>query len=257
MGKRVIAPALAALLGIALVTATAAQMGGMHGGMGMGRRHGGGMMGMHQPPHPIGVMMNGRMMHFDTPPMMMGGRVMVPMRGVFEHMGARVKWDDRTRTVTGTRSGREVELTVGKPEAVVDGRRVRLETPPQMYQSRVYVPLRFISESLGADVSWDQGAHQVQIASAAPDPGNESAASDPTNTVARGKVVYTENRCDACHTINGKGGTVGPNLSHVGSSLSKAAIEEQVRNGGGGMPAFKDISQKDLDALADYLGSLK
>jgi mono/diheme cytochrome c family protein len=252
MGKRVTAPALAALLAVALATMTAAQMGGgmgrMHGGMGMGHMHGGGMMGMHQPPHPIGVMMNGQMMHFDSPTMMMGGRVMVPMRGVFEHMGARVKWDERTQTVTGTKSGREVRLTVGKPEAVVDGRTVRLETPPQI-----------ISESLGADVSWDQSAHQVRIASAA---ASEAAAADgpapdPESTVARGEIVYTRNRCDACHTINGEGGTVGPNLSHVGSSLSKAAIEKRVRDGGDGMPAYKGLSQEDLDALADYLGSLK
>jgi len=257
MSKRAIVPALAAALIVSLVTVTVAQMGRRRGGMGMGPMRGGGMMQMHRPPHPIGVMMNGRMMHFDTPPMMMGGRVMVPMRGMFEHMGARVRWDSRTQMVTGTKNGREVKLTVGKPEAMVDGRAVRLETPPQMHQNRVYVPLRFIGESLGADVSWNQEAHQVQIATAPSDPGDGDDASDPKSTVARGKVVYTDNRCDACHAISGKGGTVGPNLSHVGSSMSKAAIEQRVRNGGGGMPAFKNISQKDLDALADYLKSLK
>lgn len=253
MGKRVTAPALAAALAIALATMTAAQMGGgmgrTHGGMGMGRMHGGGMMQMHRPTHPIGVTMNGRMMHFDRPPMMMGGRVMVPMRGVFEHMGARVKWDDRTQTATGTQNGRQVKLTVGTPEAIVDGRTVRLETPPQMYQNRVYVPLRFIGESLGADVSWDQGAHQVKIVGAGP--------SDPNTTIARGKAVYADHGSTSCHTISGRGGTAGPDLTHVGSSLSKEAIEKQVRNGGGGMPAFKNISQKDLDALADYLASLE
>jgi cytochrome c551 len=71
-----------------------------------------------------------------------------------------------------------------------------------------------------------------------------------------GQKVYVRENCAACHTISGKGGTVGPNLTHVGSRLKADAIARQIKNGGGGMPPFK-LSQKDLDALVDYLTSLK
>jgi mono/diheme cytochrome c family protein len=71
-----------------------------------------------------------------------------------------------------------------------------------------------------------------------------------------GWKVYVRENCAACHAISGKGGTVGPNLTHVGSRLKAAAIERQVKSGGGGMPASK-LSQKDLAALTDYLTSLK
>jgi cytochrome c551 len=86
--------------------------------------------------------------------------------------------------------------------------------------------------------------------------GAKAQAPAPSGAHEAGQKVYVRENCAACHTINGKGGTVGPNLTHIGSRLKADAIARQVKSGGGGMPAFK-LSQKDLDALVDYLTSLQ
>jgi hypothetical protein len=102
----------------------------------------------------------------DVEPMMIDGRVMVPLRGVFEHMGAYVDWDSATQTVT-TRSGaNQVQLRIGSFRADVNGQSVGLDSPAMLYAGRAMVPLRFISESLGATVNWLATTHTVQIITA-------------------------------------------------------------------------------------------
>ena len=73
---------------------------------------------------------------------------------------------------------------------------------------------------------------------------------------ADGAAVFAEAGCGGCHTFGpaNSSGTVGPNLDNV--DLSKDEIAEQVRNGGGGMPAFGDrLSDAEIDAVADYVES--
>lgn len=96
-------------------------------------------------------------------PMMMNGRVMVPMRGVFEHMGADVLWNSATRTVTANRGTTDVKLYIGSRYADVDGNRTELDAPAVIVANRTMVPLRFISESLGADVQWIENTRTVAI----------------------------------------------------------------------------------------------
>jgi hypothetical protein len=112
---------------------------------------------------PIGVVINDQPQYYDVPPMMVNGRVMVPMRGIFEALGAQVSWDGAQRTVTAARGESQMRLTVGNQWAMVNGKTTMLDTPPRMEQSRVLVPLRFVSESLGAEVKWDGPGRQVLI----------------------------------------------------------------------------------------------
>lgn len=83
------------------------------------------------------------------------GRFLVPMRGIFEGLGAEVGWDGETRTVTGTRGVTSVQLTIDSTEATVNGERVELDVPATIINGSTFVPTRFVSESLGASVSWD------------------------------------------------------------------------------------------------------
>ena len=83
------------------------------------------------------------------------GRFLVPMRSIFESLGASVEWDGATRTVTGFKDDVLVRLIIDDKYAVVNGKKYELDVPAQIINSRTYVPLRFISESLGADVNWD------------------------------------------------------------------------------------------------------
>ncbi len=89
-----------------------------------------------------------------------------------------------------------------------------------------------------------------------------------------GASLFSSEGCIACHTINGKGGTVGPNLSHVGSQRSLSWIKTQIITPGAHfasgsmvtingksfmaiMPNHKDMPASQVNAIAEYLESLK
>ncbi|MHB8232302.1 MAG: c-type cytochrome [bacterium] len=86
---------------------------------------------------------------------------------------------------------------------------------------------------------------------------------------ASGKSLFASENCVGCHTINGSGGSVGPDLSHVGSHRSLAWIKKQITDPAahfasgsmdGSSPAIMPataMSNADLNALAGYLESLK
>jgi hypothetical protein len=112
----------------------------------------------------INVVVDGQSVNFrDVQPMMMQGRVFVPLRGVFEQMGADVYWNAPQNTVTATRGARQVRLQIGDTRADVDGRQVMLDSPARLVQGRTMVPLRFISEALGAEVTWHENRREVAI----------------------------------------------------------------------------------------------
>ncbi|PSL48519.1 copper amine oxidase-like protein [Salsuginibacillus halophilus] len=91
------------------------------------------------------------------------GRTFVPIRGVFEAMGARVHWDQEIRTVFLDHSGQALELSLNSDNAVINNEIVRSNLQWINKDGRVYIPLRFTSESLGADVYWDGENREVHI----------------------------------------------------------------------------------------------
>src|ERR1700678_1160633 len=83
-----------------------------------------------------------------------GGTVLIPLRSMFEQMGASVSYDPASKTVTVSKPGAEVKVTVGQPEVVINGESRPLDVPPILYQGNVLVPIRVISEGMGAYVQW-------------------------------------------------------------------------------------------------------
>src|SRR5690242_7349991 len=86
-----------------------------------------------------------------------GGTILIPLRSMFEQMGPpypTVSWDAGSKTATVSKSGAEVKVTLGKPEVVINGESRPLDVPPMMYQGVVLVPVRVISEGMGAYVQW-------------------------------------------------------------------------------------------------------
>jgi len=115
----------------------------------------------------ISVVVDGHPVQFDTTgPRYVNGRVLVPLRGVFEDMGAYVDWDPATRTVMASRSGTDVRLRIGDRAALVNGQRTMLDVPAQIIRGSTMVPLRFLGESLGADVQWFDARREVMISTA-------------------------------------------------------------------------------------------
>jgi hypothetical protein len=83
-----------------------------------------------------------------------GGTILIPLRSMFEQMGATVSWDAGSKTATVSKPGAEVRVTVGKPEVMINGESRPLDVPPMMYRGAVLVPVRVISEGMGAYVQW-------------------------------------------------------------------------------------------------------
>jgi hypothetical protein len=101
------------------------------------------------------VMVNGSAMGFpDQPPVERAGRLYVPMRAIFERLGATVVYNNGT--INATRGGRTIQLQIGSSYATVGGQQVQLDSPPFEIGARTLVPLRFVSQALGDRVSWDQ-----------------------------------------------------------------------------------------------------
>ena len=91
------------------------------------------------------------------------GRTLVPLRVIFEALGAEVLWDDSTKTVTASKDGTEISLTIGSPEMKVNGASVSLDVPGRISDGRTMVPLRAVSESLGCNVAWSNMGKIVSV----------------------------------------------------------------------------------------------
>jgi hypothetical protein len=96
---------------------------------------------------------------------MANGRVLVPLRGVFERLGATVTWDPTSQTVLAQSGTTSVSLRIGSPQAFVNGQPQLLDVPAMLVGGRTLVPLRFVSQALGAGVTWDAPTSTIQIAS--------------------------------------------------------------------------------------------
>jgi oligopeptide transport system substrate-binding protein len=92
----------------------------------------------------------------------MGDRVYVPLRGVLERIGADVKWNPNRRVVVARQGDTVVRLPAGE-FATVNGRRVSLDAPAYVENGGTMVPLRFLSETFGAQVRWNAGDREVRI----------------------------------------------------------------------------------------------
>ncbi|MEN6328224.1 MAG: copper amine oxidase N-terminal domain-containing protein [Syntrophomonas sp.] len=120
------------------------------------------------------VILDGQQLSFDVPPIIENGSTLVPLRAIFEPLGANVTWDDTTQTVTAIKAGTEVQLNIGESVAFKNGFVVNLPVPAQIVNGRTLVPLRFVSEALGANVEWNQLTESIAINSS----GNISPASE-------------------------------------------------------------------------------
>ena len=100
---------------------------------------------------------------FDVSPKMINDRTMVPLRKIFEALGATVDWDAATQTITSSRGKTTVILTINHPIMYVNGNGVILDAPACLVESRTLVPIRAISEAFNLKVDWDDATQTVLI----------------------------------------------------------------------------------------------
>jgi hypothetical protein len=111
----------------------------------------------------IQVYLEDSLIDFDVPPLVKDGRLLVPMRSIFEKLGAELNWDSTEKRVTATKGEKTIVITIGNKSATINNQSVVVDTTPIISRNRVFVPLRFVGEALGVKVYWDEQSRTVTI----------------------------------------------------------------------------------------------
>ena len=111
----------------------------------------------------ISVIIDGKIIGFDQPPIIVDDRTLVPVRAIFENLGASVDWDGSTQTVTAQKDDIKILLKIGDNTMYRNNTPIALDVAAQIVNDRTLVPVRAISEAFGCNVDWDGSARSVII----------------------------------------------------------------------------------------------
>ena len=114
----------------------------------------------------IAVQLNGQPLATSTAPVQMNGRTLVPLRDIFEALGATVNWNAAAQTILATRGTTQIGLAINNRTASVNGSPVTLDQAATLIDGRTFVPLRFVAEATGAKVDWNGAMQTVSILTA-------------------------------------------------------------------------------------------
>ena len=103
----------------------------------------------------IYVQFQDKILGFETPPVIESGSTLVPMRFLFEQMGADVEWNGETQTATATLDNTAVTFAIDDTNAEVNNTPATMDVPARLINGKTMVPLRFLSEEMGFEVAWD------------------------------------------------------------------------------------------------------
>lgn len=106
---------------------------------------------------------DGKTVSNDVAPKIVNDRTMLPIRFIAEALGAKVDWIEESQTVKITAENIDISLVIGEDFAIVNGEKIDLDSPSFIENDRTYLPIRFVSEKLGADVKWDDATQTVNI----------------------------------------------------------------------------------------------
>lgn len=111
----------------------------------------------------IKVFINKEELSLSQNPVLINGTTLIPMRQVFEALNAEVKWDENTKTVESTKGNITIKMTIGEESAYVNDNKIKLIVPAKIIDGHTFIPLRFVSESLGYYVYWDGTTKTINI----------------------------------------------------------------------------------------------
>ena len=140
----------------------------------------------------INITVDNKNLASDVPPVIIEGRTLVPVRAIFEELGADVEWNADTQTVTATKDSLNVVLQINNTSASINGETKTLDVPAQIVDGRTMVPARFVTESMGCNVGWNADTQTVTIST------DGSSVEQPTNNST--PVTNTENTTNANNT---------------------------------------------------------
>ena len=109
----------------------------------------------------VTVSYNNELISFDQKPVVESGRTLVPLRAIFEKIGAEVAWNEDTQTVSATKDDTSISLTINNTEATKNGQPVALDVPAKVVNGRTLVPVRFVADCFGVGVEWNEDLQRV------------------------------------------------------------------------------------------------
>lgn len=118
----------------------------------------------HAAEQPISIQINQQQLELKgQAPFNDSGTVVVPFRPIFEKLGLSIDWNQATGTITGTKEGLTITLQLGSKQARVNGVMTPLAVAPKLINNSTYIPLRFVGEATGNEVTWNAKSKMVAI----------------------------------------------------------------------------------------------
>ena len=111
----------------------------------------------------IRIFLDDKAVSFAEAPFIENDRVLVPMRGILESLGYSVAWQEESKTVLAEKDEIQISLHPDEKTAIVNGKAVSIDAPAKIRNGRTFVPLRFLAEYSGAEVTWNQSTSSVSI----------------------------------------------------------------------------------------------
>lgn len=145
----------------------------------------------------ITILIDGQIQSFDTAPEIIEGTTFVPMRGIFEALGADVKWNNARREAVAEKDGKEIILKINSKTVFNDSQLDTLLQAPYIKNERTMMPLRYIGEALGYDVKWDGTTRTITIDSDTTSAGDDSALLSYDDSIAR--AIEVSPNCKSAH----------------------------------------------------------
>lgn len=139
---------------------------------------------------PIKVTVDGKTLFFDTNPINDRGRIIVPLRRIFEELDAEVSWDGETKTAISKKDATTVLVQIDNAEMHINDEIKILDVPAQLINDRTLVPTRAVAEAFGCDVSWDGNSQTVIIKT--PDFSDKEALKKDYELEGGYKISYFE-----------------------------------------------------------------
>ncbi|WP_162463203.1 stalk domain-containing protein [Paenibacillus psychroresistens] len=98
-------------------------------------------------------------------PINVNGRVLVPLRDIFEALGAKIEWDDTTKTVTAKKADVIITYKIGSLTGNRNNEIIEIPVAGKLVEGTTMIPLRFVGEALGTNISWDEHSQTVLVSS--------------------------------------------------------------------------------------------
>ena len=136
----------------------------------------------------ISLQINGSEISAEVPPTIIDGRTMVPVRAIFEAVGANIDFDAETKTITARKGDTTVNMTVGANAVTVNNKEVQLDAPAVIVNGRTLAPARFVAETFGYTVQWDAENKIVKIN------GKESSTETTTETTTKATATSSSKK---------------------------------------------------------------